>query len=95
VQERHRAEWREPLEVLSWPHLILRDGRRLIAPDVYEGRGSVELFRLLGGGRTGDLAGLPESQLAVLPGTPHFMPPGSGVLDRAGWMLSMITKFLA
>ena len=40
----------------------------------------VELFRMLGGGVMGDLAGLPKSQLGVLPGTSHFMPPGSGVL---------------
>ena len=44
---------------------------------------AVELFKLRGGGVMGDLAGLPESQLAVLPGTTHFVPPGSGVLDRA------------
>jgi pimeloyl-ACP methyl ester carboxylesterase len=55
---------------------------------------AVELFRLLGGGVMGDLAGLPKSQLAVLPGTTHFIPPGSGVLDRAGWLLSMIGEFL-
>jgi len=33
------------------------------------------MFRLLGGGVMGDLAGLPKSQLAVLPGTVHFIPP--------------------
>jgi pimeloyl-ACP methyl ester carboxylesterase len=55
---------------------------------------AVELFRLLGGGVMGDLAGLPKSQLAVLPGTAHFIPPGSGVLDRADWLLSMIPPFL-
>jgi len=42
----------------------------------------------------GDLAGLPKSQLAVLPGTTHFVPPGSGVLDRADWLLSIIPPFL-
>jgi hypothetical protein len=42
----------------------------------------------------GDLAGLPQSQLAVLPGTAHFVPPGSGVLDRADWLLAMIPPFL-
>jgi hypothetical protein len=26
----------------------------------------------------GDLAGLPKSQLAVLPGTTHFVPPALG-----------------
>ena len=55
---------------------------------------AVEMFRLLGGGAMGDLAGLPKSQLAVLPGTVHFVPPGSGVLDRSGWLLAMVPTFL-
>jgi hypothetical protein len=42
----------------------------------------------------GDLVGLPESQLAVLPGTAHFVPPGFGLLDRAEWLLAMIPPFL-
>ena len=55
---------------------------------------AVELFKLRGGGVMGDLQGLPESQLAVLPGTAHFVPPGSGLLDRAEWLLPIET-FLA
>jgi pimeloyl-ACP methyl ester carboxylesterase len=55
---------------------------------------AVELFRLRGGGVMGDLAGMPESQLAVLPGTSHYVPPGSGLLDRAEWLLAMIPPFL-
>ncbi len=55
---------------------------------------AVETFRLVGGGIMGDLAGLPKSQLVVLPGTAHFIPPGSGVLDRAGWLVPMIRAFL-
>ena len=55
---------------------------------------AVELFRLRGGGVMGDLAGLPESQLAVLPGTSHYVPPGSGLLDRTEWLLAMIPPFL-
>jgi len=55
---------------------------------------AVETFRLVGGGIMGDLAGLPKSQLVVLPGTAHFIPPGSGVLDRAGWLVPMIREFL-
>jgi pimeloyl-ACP methyl ester carboxylesterase len=62
--------------------------------DVIRLEHAVELFRLLGGGVVGDLAGLPKSQLAVLPGTTHFVPPGSAVLDRADWLLSMIPAFL-
>ena len=39
---------------------------------------AVEMFKLRGGGVMGDLSGMPESQLAVLPGTSHLIPPGSG-----------------
>jgi hypothetical protein len=37
---------------------------------------------------------MPGSQLAVLPGTTHYMPPGSGVLDGADWLLAMIPPCL-
>jgi hypothetical protein len=47
------------------------------------------MFQLLGGGVMGDLAGLPSSQLAVLPGTTHVT-----LVDRADWLISMITAFL-
>jgi pimeloyl-ACP methyl ester carboxylesterase len=50
---------------------------------------AVEMFRLRGGGVFGDLAGLPASQLAVLPGTTHL-----GLLDRAEWLLAMVPPFL-
>ena len=46
------------------------------------------------GGVMGDLAGLPKSQLAVLPGTTRFISPGSGVLDRGAWLLAIIPPFL-
>lgn len=55
---------------------------------------AVELFRLRGGGVMGDLAGMPQSQLAVLPGTSHYVPPGCGLLDRADLLLAMIPPFL-
>ena len=55
---------------------------------------AVELFGLLGGGVMGDLQGLPRSQLAVLPGTTHFVPPGVGLLDRFDWLLAMVPPFL-
>jgi pimeloyl-ACP methyl ester carboxylesterase len=55
---------------------------------------AVELFGLLGGGVMGDLEGLPRSQLAVLPGTTHFIPEGHGVLDRADELLAFIQRFL-
>lgn len=83
----------------AWPE---QDVRAIAAPtlivlgdsDGIRLEHAVELFRLRGGGVMGDLAGLPESQLAVLPGTAHFVPPGSGLLDRAEWLLAMIVPFL-
>ena len=55
---------------------------------------AVELFRLRGGGIMGEFSGPPASQLAVLPGTTHLIPPGVGVIDRADWLLAMIPPFL-
>jgi pimeloyl-ACP methyl ester carboxylesterase len=87
------------MEPFAWPP---EDIRGIVAPtlliigdsDAIRLEHAVELFRLLGGGVMGDLAGLPKSQLAVLPGTSHFIPPGSGVLDRAAWLVPMIGEFL-
>ena len=87
------------MEPFAWPS---EDIQGIVAPtllivgdsDAVRLEHAVELFRLLGGGVMGDLAGLPQSQLAVLPGTTHFVPPGSAVLDRADWLLSMIPPFL-
>lgn len=55
---------------------------------------AVAMFRLMGGGRMGDMNGIGRARLAVLPGTAHFMPPGIGVLDRTDWLLAMIPAFL-
>ena len=87
------------MEPFAWPP---EDIREIAAPtlliigdsDAIRLEHAVELFRLLGGGVMGDLAGLPRSQLAVLPGTTHFVPPGSALIDRADWLLSMIAPFL-
>jgi pimeloyl-ACP methyl ester carboxylesterase len=82
-------DWSDGVRGISAPVLIVVGDS-----DVVRLEHVVELFRMLGGGVMGDLAGLPKSQLAVLPGTSHFMPPGSGVLDRAELMLAMIRPFL-
>jgi pimeloyl-ACP methyl ester carboxylesterase len=79
----------EEIRAIPAPTLIVlgdSDGVRL--------EHAVDLFKLRGGGVMGDLAGMPDSQLAVLPGTSHFVPPGSGLLDRADWLLAMIPPFL-
>lgn len=87
------------LEHFTWPE---EEIRAIAAPtllivgdsDVVRLEQAVGLFKLLGGGVMGDLAGLPKSQLAILPGTTHFMPPGSGMLDRVELLLAMIPPFL-
>jgi pimeloyl-ACP methyl ester carboxylesterase len=50
---------------------------------------AVEMIHLLGGGIVGDLHGVPESRLAVIPGTSH-----TGLCDRAAWVVPMIEEFL-
>ena len=87
------------MEPYAWPP---EDIRGIAAPTLYIVGDSdairlehaVELFKLLGGGVMGDFTGLPKPQLAVLPATTHFVPPGSGLMDRADWLLSMIVPFL-
>src|SRR5918994_3606484 len=81
--------WKDDVRAITAPTLVAVGDS-----DVVTLEHAVELFRLLGGGVMGDLAGMPASQLAVLPATSHFIPPGSGVLDRAGWLLAMIEPFL-
>jgi hypothetical protein len=40
-------------------------------PDIITPEHAVDMIRQLGGGVVGDLAGLPASRLAILPGTTH------------------------
>jgi pimeloyl-ACP methyl ester carboxylesterase len=79
------------------PEWTAEDVRGLAAPtmliigdsDIVQPEHSVEIFRLLGGGVIGDLAGLPRSRLAVLPGTTHVT-----LVQRADWLASMVGEFL-
>jgi pimeloyl-ACP methyl ester carboxylesterase len=50
---------------------------------------ALDLFRAKGGGKMGDIHGLPKSRLAILPGTTHI-----GMMQRADWLIPMITEFL-
>jgi len=79
---------------LGWPRDAIQSARAPILliigdSDIVRPEHVVEMFRLLGGGVVGDLAGLPRSQLAVLPGTTHVT-----LTDRTEWLTSMITEFL-
>jgi pimeloyl-ACP methyl ester carboxylesterase len=75
---------RERIARMQVPTLLINGDADIVRPEHI-----VEMFRLLGGGVPGDLVGVPQSQLALLPGTSHV-----GVLDRVDWLSSMILAFL-
>ena len=78
-------EWTaEDVRGLSSPTMLIIGDSDIVQPEH-----SVELFRLLGGGVIGDLAGLPRSRLAVLPGTTHVT-----LVQKADWLASMVGDFL-
>jgi pimeloyl-ACP methyl ester carboxylesterase len=74
----------ESVKGITAPVLIINGDSDIVTPEH-----SVEMFRLLGGGVSGDNAGLPKSQLAILPGTSHTM-----MADRADMVVPMVTRFL-
>ena len=75
----------EQIRAIKAPTLLMIGDSDLIRPEH-----AVEMFRLLGGGVFGDMPpGLPNSQLAILPGTSHV-----GMVDRADWLVPMIHEFL-
>ncbi|MGH2734610.1 MAG: alpha/beta fold hydrolase, partial [Actinomycetota bacterium] len=75
----------EAIRAIKAPTLLIIGDSDLVRPEH-----AVEMFRLLGGGVFGDTpAGLPNSQLAVLPGTSHVT-----VVDRADLLLAIIPPFL-
>lgn len=51
---------------------------------------ALELYRAKGGGKQGDLTGVPKSRLAILPGTTHV----GMFMQHEGWLIPMITDFL-
>jgi pimeloyl-ACP methyl ester carboxylesterase len=75
----------ETIQAIRAPTLLVIGDSDIVRPEH-----AVEMFRLLGGGVFGDTpAGLPNSQLALLPGTSHVT-----VVDRADWLVTMIDSFL-
>src|SRR5262245_32468775 len=90
--KQHDREFRgwspEEIQAIKAPTLLIIGDSDIVRPEH-----AVELFRLLGGGVgggvVGDVAGLPNAQLAVLPGTTHLT-----LVERAEWLLSMMTMFL-
>jgi pimeloyl-ACP methyl ester carboxylesterase len=74
----------EAIEAIKAPTLLIIGDSDIVRPEH-----AVEMFRLLGGGVAGDVTGLPNSQLAILPGTTHVT-----LVHRAEWLVSMIGGFL-
>jgi pimeloyl-ACP methyl ester carboxylesterase len=75
----------EAIQAIKAPTLLIIGDSDLVRPEH-----AVEMFRLLGGGVFGDTpAGLPKSQLAVLPGTSHVT-----VVYRTDLLLAIIPPFL-
>jgi len=82
---RETQDWpAETIESIKVPTLLIIGDSDIVRPEH-----AVEMFRLFGGGVMGDLAGLPNSRLAILPGTTHVT-----LIDRADWLVSMIGEFL-
>jgi pimeloyl-ACP methyl ester carboxylesterase len=75
----------EQISAIKAPTLLIIGDSDLVRPEH-----AVEMFRLLGGGVFGDTpAGLPASQLAVLPGTSHVT-----LVDRTDLLVAIIPPFL-
>ncbi len=74
----------EDIRSIQAPVLLIIGDSDIVRPEH-----EVEFFRLLGGGVPGDNVGLPNSRLAILPGTTHVT-----LVNRADWLVSMITEFL-
>jgi pimeloyl-ACP methyl ester carboxylesterase len=74
----------ETIAAIKAPTLLIIGDSDIVRPEH-----AVEMFRLLGGGVAGDIAGLPNSQLAILPGTTHVT-----LVSRADLLLSIIPAFL-
>lgn len=73
------------VQSIQAPTLLILGDADLVRPEY-----AVEMFRLLGGAKQdGGMGGVPDSQLAVLPGTTHF-----NILYRTDLLLPIITPFL-
>jgi len=83
--DRDLPEWSaDTIRQLDLPVMLIHGDSDIVQPEH-----AVEMFRLLGGGVVGDLAGLPRSRMAILPGTTHVT-----LVHRADWIAPMLEDFL-
>lgn len=81
----HVPNWTtDDIQAIKTPTLLILGDSDIVRPEH-----AVEVFRLWGGGVSGDIDGLPASQLAILPSTSHTM-----VVARSNVLLPMIEEFL-
>lgn len=80
------ADWPDAkVQAIKAPTLLIAGDADLFRPE-----SMVDLFRLLGGARPdGGMAGVPASQLAILPGATHF-----NILYRTDLLLPIVVPFL-
>ena len=84
VQAMELAEiTRQALSAIDVPILLIIGDSDIVTPEH-----AVAMFRLPGGGVPGDLAPMPPTRFAVLPGTSHI-----GVTGRADMLITMIPPF--
>jgi pimeloyl-ACP methyl ester carboxylesterase len=84
--DRENPDWpAEAVRAVTAPTLLVYGDSDIIRPEH-----AVEMFRLLGGGVAGDMAGLPRARLAILPGTTHIT-----VMQQGERLAPMVEDFLA
>ena len=74
----------ESIQAITSPTLVIIGDSDGVTPEH-----AIDMFRLRGGGVNGDLAGLPNAQLAVIPGATH-----TGILAHVDLLTPMIVRFL-
>jgi len=74
----------EKIRAITVPTMVIIGDSDVVRPEH-----AVELFRLLGGGVAGDLVGVPNARLAVLPGTTHLT-----VMEQTDLLLAIVPPFL-
>lgn len=77
-------DFTDQVRSISSPVLLVLGDADGINPDHV-----AEMIRLLGGGRNGDMMGLPRNRFAMLPGTSH-----TAVVMKQDWLVSMVLPFL-
>ncbi|WP_338865776.1 alpha/beta hydrolase [Myxococcus stipitatus] len=78
-------DWSQDVAALKVPTLVIAGDSDSLPPTH-----AVEMFGLLGGGKTdGMMAGIPNSRLAILPGTTHW-----GSITRVDLLVPLIPSFL-